>query len=60
MGAYKLGGLSEGEIKGRVEALMWERLLGNREVIGRWQEVSIFPFHTHSRPMFAFPKRHLH
>ena len=23
----------------KVEALAWERLLGNREVIGRWQEV---------------------
>lgn len=24
----------------KVEALTWERLMGNREVIGRWQEVS--------------------
>lgn len=31
-------GLSEREIKGRVEALIWVRLLGNKEVIGRWQE----------------------
>ncbi|KAK1774034.1 COQ9-domain-containing protein [Copromyces sp. CBS 386.78] len=38
VGAYKPGGLSEREIKGRVEALVWERLMGNREVIGRWQE----------------------
>lgn len=24
----------------KVEILTWERLLGNREVVGRWQEVS--------------------
>lgn len=27
----------------KVEALAWERLLGNRKVNGRWQEVSKTP-----------------
>ncbi|KAK3486489.1 COQ9-domain-containing protein [Neurospora hispaniola] len=31
-------GLSEWEIRGRVEAVTWERLSANAQVIGRWQE----------------------
>lgn len=26
----------------KVEALVWERLMGNKEVVGRWQEVSLY------------------
>ncbi len=35
-------GVDRGEKMGigqKVKALTWERLMGNREVIGRWQEV---------------------
>lgn len=27
----------------KVKALTWERLMGNREVVGRWQEVCRSP-----------------
>ena len=30
-------------VGGKVVELTWERLLGNREVVGRWQEVSSLP-----------------
>jgi len=29
-------------VGGKVRALTWERLIGNREVVHRWQEVRFF------------------
>lgn len=31
--------LAPSEIASRAERLIWERLMGNREIVGRWQEV---------------------
>jgi ubiquinone biosynthesis protein COQ9 len=30
-------------VAARVEALTWERLMGNKEILGRWQEVGQMP-----------------
>lgn len=42
-GNEKSGPLSSTEVAERVERLTWERLMGNREVIHKWQEVWFNP-----------------
>ena len=34
----------------KVKALTWERLMGNREIIGRWQEVGLITLFIFNQP----------
>jgi len=48
------GGGAKVPVEDKVEALTWERLLANRDVISRWQEVRVCLGFLESHPLFIY------